>query len=178
MSTCWFGALDTRAVLPVGVRVRCECGVLHPPSGESRASKAVCYEVRMQLFPAPAQVPGRLLPIAVALVAAGGAIGAMVRWMVGTLLEGEPATWPWSTLCVNIGGCIMIGVAARHIERGSQQWDFVVTGILGSFTTMSSFAVELNDLIDAGRSCMAFGYGATTVVVGVGVVTLMLRGSS
>ncbi|MFT4773580.1 MAG: CrcB protein, partial [Ilumatobacter sp.] len=73
----------------------------------------------MQLFPAPAQVAGRLLPIAIALVAAGGAIGATARWLVGTLLKAEPATWPWSTLCVNIFGCTMIGVAARYIERGS-----------------------------------------------------------
>jgi CrcB protein len=132
----------------------------------------------MQLFPAPARVSGQLLPIAAALVAAGGAIGATARWLVGTLLVAEPATWPWATLCVNIVGCVMIGVAARQIERGSQQWDFIVTGILGGFTTMSSFAVELNDFVDAGRSGMAFGYGTTTVVAGAGVVTLMLRGSS
>jgi CrcB protein len=135
-------------------------------------------EVRMQLFPAPAQVAGRLLPIAVALVAAGGAIGATARWLVGTLLKAEPAAWPWSTLCVNVVGCVLIGVAARHIERGSQRWDFIVTGLLGGFTTMSSFAVELNDLVDAGRSGMAFGYGATTVVAGMGIITLMLRGPS
>lgn len=140
--------------------------------------KVVCYEVRMQLFSAPAQVSGRLLPIAVALVAAGGAIGATVRWLVGTLLEAEPATWPWPTLCVNIFGCMMIGVAARYIERGSQQWDFIVTGVLGGFTTMSSFAVELNDLVDAGRSGLAFGYGITTVVAGAGIVAVILRGPS
>lgn len=137
--------------------------------------KVVCYEVRVQLFPAPAQVAGRHLPIAVALVAAGGAIGATARWLVGTLLKTEPATWPWATLCVNIVGCIAIGVAARHLERGSQQWDFIVTGLLGGFTTMSSFAVELNDFVDAGRSGMGFGYGMTTVVVGAGIITLIAR---
>jgi CrcB protein len=147
-------------------------------SVKSRGSKVVCYEVRMQLFPAPAQVSGRLLPIAVALVATGGAIGATARWLVGSVLTAEPATWPWATLCVNIVGCVMIGVAARYIERGSQQWDFIVTGMLGGFTTMSSFAVELNDLVDAGRSGMAVGYGTTTVVAGAGIITLMLRGPS
>ena len=73
-------------------------------------------EVRMQLFAAPTPVGGRLLPMAVALVAAGGAIGATVRWLVATLMEAEPATWPWSTLCVNVVGCVMIGVAARYID--------------------------------------------------------------
>ena len=135
-------------------------------------------EVRMQLFPAKAQVAGRVLPIAVALVAAGGAVGATARWLVGTLLKAEPAAWPWSTLCVNIFGCIMIGLAARYIERGSQQWDFIVTGLLGGFTTMSSFAVELNALVDAGRSGLAFGYGIITVVAGAGIVTVILRGPS
>jgi CrcB protein len=129
----------------------------------------------MQLFPAPTQVAGRLLPIAVALVAAGGAIGATARWLVGTLLKAEQATWPWATLCVNIFGCTMIGVAARYIERGSQQWDFVVTGVLGGFTTMSSFAVELNALVDAGRPGLAFGYGITTVVAGAGIITVISR---
>lgn len=145
---------------------------------ESRVPKVVCYEVRVQLFPAPAQVADRLLPIAAALVAVGAAIGATARWLVGTLLTTEPATWPWATLCVNIVGCIAIGLAARRIERGSPQWDFIVTGLLGGFTTMSSFAVELNDLVDAGRTGIAFGYGITTAVAGIGAVTLMLRAPS
>jgi len=131
--------------------------------------------MQVRLFPVPAKIVGRPFPIAVALVAAGGAIGATARWLVGTLLKTEPAAWPWATLWVNIVGCIAIGVAARHIDRDSQQWDFVVTGLLGGFTTMSSFAVELNGFVDAGRSGMAFGYGTTTVVVGVGVITLLAR---
>jgi CrcB protein len=86
-----------------------------------------------------------------------------------------PATWPWATLIVNVVGCVAIGVAARRVARDTTAWAFVVTGVLGGFTTFSAFAVELNDLAEADRLPLAAAYGAVTVVAGV-VATMIAGG--
>lgn len=138
----------------------------------------VCYELGVELFPTSSQVAGRLLPEAVALVALGGSLGATGRWAIGTLFDTEPGVWPWPTFIVNVIGCALIGLAVGRIERGSLPWDFGVTGLLGGFTTMSSFAVELNDLVDADRSSMAVVYGAVTLASGALVVVAASRGTS
>lgn len=64
---------------------------------------------------------------------------------------------------VNVFGCLAIGVAANRLERGSLQWDAIITGLLGGFTTMSSFAVELNDFVDLDRTGTAIAYGGVTI---------------
>lgn len=116
--------------------------------------------------------PGVLLA-----VAAGGALGAAGRWFVGWALDTvgtphQPGTWPWATLVVNVLGCVAIGIAAREVVRGTQAWAFVVTGVLGGFTTFSALAVELNDLADADRMPLAVLYGALTLAAGVGATAI------
>jgi CrcB protein len=117
----------------------------------------------VQLFPSSAQIEGRNLPLAIAAVAAGGATGATLRWAVGTFFDVEAGSWPWRTLIVNVLGCLAIGVAVHRLERGSLRWDAIVTGLLGGFTTMSSFAVELNDFVDRDLTGTAVAYGGITV---------------
>lgn len=110
-------------------------------------------------------------PTVVAAVAVGGSIGASGRWFVSWLIDGGDAhvagTWPWATLLVNVVGCLVIGFAARTLERDSTRWAFVVTGVLGGFTTFSAFAVELNDLAEADRMTLAIIYGAVTLAAGI-----------
>lgn len=117
----------------------------------------------------------------IAAVAVGGAIGATGRWFVAWTLTSvtgvhEPGTWPWATLIVNIVGCMAIGFAARGVERDTVRWAFVVTGILGGFTTFSALAVELNDMADADRLPLAFVYGAVTLAAGIAATALAGRG--
>ena len=116
-------------------------------------------------------------PTVVAAVAAGGAIGATGRWFVAwamdaTTGEQQPGSWPWATLLVNIAGCVLIGFAARRIERDTTTWAFAVTGVLGGFTTFSALAVELNDMADAERLPLAVLYGAVTLAVGVAATAI------
>jgi CrcB protein len=68
---------------------------------------------------------------------------------------------------VNVVGCTLIGLAARRLTIGTAGWAFAVTGVLGGFTTYSTFAVELNDLAEADRFPMAVCYGAVTIAAGV-----------
>ncbi len=110
-------------------------------------------------------------------VAAGGAIGATGRWFVAWLLDSigsghVPGTWPWATLLVNVIGCVVIGFAARSVVRGTRAWAFVVTGVLGGFTTFSAFAVELNDMAEADRMTLAIVYGTVTLVAGIATTAL------
>jgi len=110
-------------------------------------------------------------------VAAGGAIGATGRWFVAWLLHSmgaghAPGTWPWATLVVNVVGCVLIGFAARFVEEDTAAWAFVVTGVLGGFTTFSALAVELNDLAETDRMPLAIAYGAVTLAVGIGATAI------
>ena len=133
---------------------------------------SVCYERDVQVFPTVSQLHERGVARAVAAVAGGGATGAALRWAVGRALVGEPAEWPWATFAVNVLGCLAIGIASVVVTRGSLRWDGLVTGLLGGFTTMSSFAVELNDLVDAGRPSIAGMSALTTLLTGIAAVHL------
>ena len=117
-------------------------------------------------------------PAVVASVAVGGAIGSSGRWFVAWLLDAvgvahhQAGAWPWATLVVNVVGCLLIGLAARDLERDTVAWTFVVAGLLGGFTTFSALAVELNDFAEAERFPMAVLYGAVTLAAGIGATFL------
>lgn len=109
----------------------------------------------------------------VAAVAVGGAIGASGRWAAGTQLAPVDADgFPWNTFVVNVVGCFLIGLASTRIPRPSLGWAFVATGVLGGFTTMSSFAVELNDLADASATRTMIVYLVATLAAGYGALLL------
>ena len=134
----------------------------------------VCYERRVQIADRP------FAPRVTAAIALGGAVGATARWAVAEIADAVgtshvPGTWPWATLTVNIVGCLLIGLAARNLARETVAWAFVVTGVLGGFTTFSALAVELNDFADADRLPMAVLYGGVTLAVGVGATFLAHR---
>lgn len=96
----------------------------------------------------------------------GGALGASIRWGVAESI-GRPQGFPYATLLVNIVGCVLIGLAARLLLRGSTRWQFGVTGVLGGMTTFSTFAEETRGLTDRGHPGQALLYVAVTVVAGL-----------
>jgi CrcB protein len=88
-------------------------------------------------------------------VAIGGAIGASLRWAIGTwLIERWGSGFPWHTMLINVLGAFLIGVLmALSLEKGivSGDWRlFLGTGILGGFTTFSTLSYESIDLIGKG----------------------------
>ena len=116
----------------------------------------------------------------VAAVAVGGVLGASGRWLVAWVLDAatgdhRPGTWPWATLIVNVVGCVVIGFAARHVDRDTTAWAFAVTGVLGGFTTFSALAVELNDMADADRLALAVLYGGITLAAGIAATAIADR---
>ncbi len=116
-------------------------------------------------------------PSVLAAVAIGGALGGSARWAVGWSLgqvgaEVSAGVWPWPTLVVNVVGSIAIGIAAGRLHRDTLAWAFLVTGVLGGFTTYSSFAVEIDRLAAADRVGVAAAYMVTTLAAGLGAVAV------
>jgi CrcB protein len=104
----------------------------------------------------------------VAVVAAGGALGASARYGAGLLWPTAPGSFPWTTLGVNAAGCAAIGVlmvlisevwAAHRLVR-----PFFGTGILGGFTTFSTYAVDIQRLVAGGRPGVGLAYLAATLL--------------
>ncbi|MCC6652110.1 MAG: fluoride efflux transporter CrcB [Candidatus Eisenbacteria bacterium] len=108
------------------------------------------------------------------LVALGGALGSVLRWLVSTLAQRATpgAAMPWGTLLVNVAGSCAIGaLLALADERGALSPEarfFLVTGVLGGFTTFSAYSAETLALMRAGHGGIALFYASASVVLGVG----------
>ncbi|MFB9465249.1 fluoride efflux transporter CrcB [Streptomyces cinereospinus] len=113
------------------------------------------------------------LPV-VAAVALGGATGATARYAASLWWPAQPAGFPWPTFWVNVAGCAVIGAfmvlvsqarAAHRLVR-----PFFGTGVLGGFTTFSTYAVDVLRLVDAGHPRTALACLAATVLAALGAV--------
>ncbi|MEH3124008.1 MAG: fluoride efflux transporter CrcB [Sphingomonas phyllosphaerae] len=98
------------------------------------------------------------------LVMAGGAIGSGARYLTGRAMTLALGTgWPWGTLTVNIvGGLLMgllVGVLARNTSAGGETWRLLLgIGVLGGFTTFSSFALDVVGMIERGALVAPLAY--------------------
>ncbi|MEO8359995.1 MAG: fluoride efflux transporter CrcB [Vicinamibacteria bacterium] len=105
------------------------------------------------------------------LVAAGGGLGAAARFLASrAALQWMPTTFPWGTYLINVSGCLMIGFVAGLADSGSVSplaRLFIVTGVLGGYTTFSAFGLEAQGLISAGRLSSAFLYVAGQILLGL-----------
>ncbi|MBE0414269.1 CrcB family protein [Yoonia sp.] len=103
--------------------------------------------------------------IPVIFVALGGAFGAVLRYVVGL-----GVAFPFGTLAVNVIGSFLIGVAWVLLSaRGLQHWaPFILTGVLGGFTTFSAFSLDALRLVEAERITAAGGYVLASVILSLG----------
>ena len=103
-----------------------------------------------------------------ALVAAGGVIGALARYGLINAINTPAHGWPWATFAVNLSGAFVIGVfltvVPPHAHRSRA---FVAVGILGAYTTFSTLAMETVLLLRAGRVGLGIGYLTGTITVGL-----------
>ncbi|WP_405000668.1 fluoride efflux transporter CrcB [Kitasatospora cathayae] len=110
----------------------------------------------------------------VAVVAVGGAIGAVARYAAGLGWETGPSAFPWTTLLINVVGCAVIGVFLVVITEGRPAHPllrpFFGTGVLGGFTTFSTYAVDVRRLLEAGRLGSGLAYLGLTLVGALGAV--------
>lgn len=108
------------------------------------------------------------------IVAFGGAIGAVCRFLIGKLPIGSNDGFPIKTFLINIIGCFIIGLAAalalKQLSASPKLVMFIKVGICGGFTTFSSFAIETGGLIEKGSYFTAAAYVVLSAVLGVAAV--------
>lgn len=99
----------------------------------------------------------------------GGALGAGARHLVGqAMLARLGPGFPWWTLSINIAGSLLMGLLIGGLARGSDGGDtarlFFGVGVLGGFTTFSSFSMEFWLLFERGETAQATSYVFASVV--------------
>jgi CrcB protein len=119
-----------------------------------------------------------------ALVATGGAAGAVLRYQAGravSAIAGAENTFPWATLCVNLLGSLLMGALLGWLARTSLSSQTAETmrllfgvGLLGGFTTFSTFSAELVTLLQRGQAGWALGYAAGSLLAGVAALAVGL----
>ena len=103
----------------------------------------------------------------------GGFLGANMRYWLGNLIgRWLLAGFPYATGIVNISGALLIGILAtlfadRAIDNESLRL-FLVVGILGGYTTFSSYSYEVVSLVQQGRILTAAGYVLASNLIGIG----------
>ena len=104
-----------------------------------------------------------------ALVALGGALGALLRYALGLTLE--TSDFPWSTFMVNICGSLILGilsVMALNSLISETTMLFLGTGLLGAFTTMSTFSNETVNLVKNNEITLALSYATLSFILCIG----------
>ncbi len=113
------------------------------------------------------------------IVMLGGAIGAALRYQLGRLmLHLAGPGWPWGTLAANVSGGfamgLLVGWLAARAQGGETIRLLVAVGILGGFTTFSSFSLESWLMIERGALLSALAYVGLSVGASIGALGLGL----
>lgn len=118
-------------------------------------------------------------PSLVVAAALGGILGALARWAVG---EGVPdgSGFPWTTLTINVTGSFALALlpASRWVRRHPALPVFLGTGVLGGWTTLSTYAEQGRALLADGSPALALGYLAGTLLACVVAVRVAHHWSS
>lgn len=106
------------------------------------------------------------------IIGIGGFIGTVARYLLQQVIyRYYPATFPFGTLAVNLGGCFLIGVFYAWSEKGdvlSPEWRmFLTTGFCGGFTTFSTFSYESVNLIQDRAFIYLSLFTISSVVIGI-----------
>lgn len=115
------------------------------------------------------------------LVGLGGFLGSIARFKLGGLILHHTTDWrfPLATFIVNVLGCVIAGLLSGLVERHS--WFspdtrvFLLTGLVGGFTTFSAFGVETVFLLRRGQVAAALSYVALSLLCGFAGLWLAMR---
>lgn len=109
-------------------------------------------------------------------VAAGGAAGAVLRFLLGEVTP-DGAGFPWTTFAINVAGCALLaGLELLPLARRSETWAAGIgPGLLGGFTTFSATSEQGRSLLAAGDTLLAGGYLLGTLAACLVAVSLVGR---
>lgn len=113
-----------------------------------------------------------------AMVGAGGAIGALGRVGLEQAWPTTAGSWPWATFVVNILGAFLLGSLMSGLRHGPisiPTYRLLGTGFCGALSTFSTMQLELLQLLDHARYDLALGYVGASVVGGYAAVSLATR---
>ena len=109
-------------------------------------------------------------------VALGGAIGSVLRYLIGLIPVNERFLFPVKTFLINVIGCFIIGLvialALKSNNLNPKLVLFLKVGICGGFTTFSTFALESSNLLKNGHAGIAALYMFLSIAVGIGFVLI------
>lgn len=121
-------------------------------------------------------------PWTLPVIGAGGAIGASARYALELAWPAGPAQLPWATLLTNTVGALLLGVVMVVVTEAGRRhplWrPFLGVGVLGGFTTFSTYAVQVHQAVEHHAPALAFGYLLGTLLAAVAAVaggTLLAR---
>lgn len=128
------------------------------------------------------------MPTKLLLIAGGGALGALLRYAVsGLTLRLLGPGFPWGTLCANLLGCFLIGlfwVLGERVAFHPHVNPFLFTGLIGAFTTFSTYSLESINLLRDGEVlrgllniAISNGLGLAAVLVGFACARLLIDAS-
>ena len=115
----------------------------------------------------------RAQPDVLAVIAIGGMLGATARLKFAEAVPTAKGHFPWATFWANVSGAFVLGylliVLLERFPPTRYLRPFLATGILGAYTTMSTFAVETALLVKDGHPVTGVLYGLGSIAVGLAV---------
>jgi CrcB protein len=119
----------------------------------------------------------RVDPTVLGVVALGGAAGALLRHALTTLAPGDAGGFPWTVFGINVVGCALIAALPRVtvVRRRPLLSPLLGTGVLGGFTTLSTYAEQSRALVDTGHPATAAAYVVGTLAACLLAVALVSR---
>ena len=113
----------------------------------------------------------RTQPDVLAVIAVGGMLGASARYGIAEALPTDPTGFPWATFWTNLSGSFLLGlllvVVLERFPPGRYLRPFAATGVLGAFTTMSTYEVEIALLVKDGHAATGLLYGVGSLLAGL-----------
>ena len=120
-----------------------------------------------------------------AVIAVGGALGSLARWGLSQLFPHDGSGFPWATFDANVSGCLLLGVLmaliADVLPPSRYLRPFLGVGVLGGYTTFSTYLLDVRNLLASGAAGTAAGYlvgsllaGTAAVWVGISAVRAFL----
>jgi CrcB protein len=115
----------------------------------------------------------------VAVIAVGGMLGASARFGIARWLPTHPGRFPWATFWTNVSGSFLLGfllvLVLERLRSTRYLRPFAATGILGAFTTMSTYQVETALLLKDGHLLTALVYGLASPLAGLALAYIGIR---